>query len=98
MHTATPLQTTQTTAPVRPQRQCTIPIVQPATIKLLGEEIKFSGMPSLSTSTTCLFKKENHASLQADARHAIVEEAIKKVLLKFKLQAISICGNKDTNS
>jgi hypothetical protein len=96
MPTATPLQTTQTTAPVRPQRQGTTPVVKPATIKLLGEEIEFSGMPSLPTSTTCLFKKEDHASLQADEHHAIAKDAITKVLSKFKLQANSLGGNKVT--
>jgi hypothetical protein len=64
--TAIPQQTTQATAPVFPQRQGTTPFIQPATIKLLREEIEFSGMPNLAVTTTCLFKKEDCSCLQAD--------------------------------
>jgi hypothetical protein len=53
-------------------------------------------MPTLLITITCLFKKEDRVLLQADERRAVVEDAIKKVLPKFKLQAISICGTKTT--
>jgi hypothetical protein len=45
---------------------------------------------------TCLLKKEDCALLWAYKQHAIVEDAIKKVFSKFKLQAITISSTKDT--
>jgi hypothetical protein len=93
-HAATPQPTACTTVPVRPSG--TTPVVRPATIKLLGEEIELTGGPTLPITITCLFKKEDHALLRADERHAVVEDAIKKVLLKFKPQAISMGSTRDT--
>jgi hypothetical protein len=92
---ATPQPTAHTTVPVRPNTQGTTHVVWPATIKLLGEEIEFAGIPTLPIMITCLFKKEDCALLQADKWRAVVMDAIKKVLLKFKPQAISIGQTKD---
>jgi hypothetical protein len=93
---ATPQPTACTTVLVRPSSQGTTPVVQrPETINLLGEEIKFSGAPTLPITITCLFKKEDCALLWADEQRAVVEDAIKKVLPKFKLQAISMGGTKE---
>jgi hypothetical protein len=92
---ATPQPTARTAVLVCPTS--TTPVVQrPATINLLGEEIEFTGAPTLPITITCLFKKEDRALLRADEQRAIVEDAIKKVLPKFKPQAISIGSNKDT--
>jgi hypothetical protein len=53
-------------------------------------------VPTLLITITCLFTMEDCALLRADEQCAIVKDAIKNVLLKFKPQVISIGGTKNS--
>jgi hypothetical protein len=65
-------------------------------LHLDGEEIEFVATPSLPTSTSCLYPKEDRAKLRADERRDIVEDAIKKVFSKFKPQALQVTDSKES--
>ena len=78
-----------------PTRQATRPPTQ--TSFILNGEVLLIGQSRQAAPTTsdCLFKKEDRASLPADERHKIIEEATTKSKLpKFKPLQLAMAKNK----